>query len=185
MRTKLKYTGVLLVGVLIGYLSTQWKYFEIDTTVNAVRLGGIIVNAIILVFIASYINNKSAGTRYEKELIIDEIDKLITMLEKLPDEFKDKDSQKSAEFYEILALFKKAKLQISRLDKYLEVATHTFNVNTVEILSKIREWNSDLTERQPKDNQLVVTGYELGEFRRDIELMVLNLYQDKFSVNSK
>jgi len=185
MRTKLKYLGVLVLGVVIGYLSTQWKYFEIDTTVNAVRLGGIIVNATILIFIASYINGKSAGDRYEKELIIDEIDKLINLLETLSSDFTDKDSRKCAEFYSVVSLFKKVKQQISKLDKYIEAASYGFDVGTEEVLSKIKKWNSDLTDRPPEDDKLIVTGYELGVFKRDVEAMVFNLHQDKFRVNNK
>lgn len=60
-------------GIFIGYLSTQWSYFNISKEINLIDVLGIIVNLFLAYFISKILEKKNTEHRIEKDIVIEKL----------------------------------------------------------------------------------------------------------------
>lgn len=62
---------IVIISVLIGYLSTQAKYFDFDYTINLIDLFSLLSTIYVGIYIAKKIQKTLESSRVEKDLIIE------------------------------------------------------------------------------------------------------------------
>jgi hypothetical protein len=65
-----------LFGILVGFLSTRYCFFEFDPEINLVDLLNLIVTVVLAIYVALFLQKKQGQDGAEKEIIISELKEL-------------------------------------------------------------------------------------------------------------
>lgn len=109
--TIIKFGLIFFLGGIAGFLSCEWTYFEFDNKIVLVDLINLVLTGGLGYYIATALQNKIGSNRVEKDLLIEEIKKIKTELEKVQ-AYVDNGS---IPFNEVLALLKSTSSNISSL----------------------------------------------------------------------
>lgn len=162
------YILIFLVGLLIGYLSTQWSYFTIDKNINPIDSIGIIVNIFLVVFISNALEKRKTENRVEKDIIIDKLKNIGLVSGKIiivDNKFR---------FSSATSIFKDLSTEISALKTMINYTGLRFNENKImELRSRYLEFktiitgqvvhNDELQFEEINKNKSIIIGRKLKE----------------------
>jgi hypothetical protein len=137
----LKYSFFIFIGGIIGFLSDNWHFFTFKLEIGIVELLNIIVTAFLGYYIANTIQKRQGASRIEKDLIISEIQKIRTDIDKIKG-FIDRDI---IPLSEVLPVFKNLSSCISETIDLSTLCKHTRTVDLEEIRTKVNGMKRTIT----------------------------------------
>ena len=144
----------LILGVLIGYLSTQIVFFEVIYKIDVLYTSISLSTLLVALYIAIVINKRATDKRIEKDLLIKRLGEIKEKIQLIGDELeKEKDITK------LIPHFKQTSKYLSTFEKILTFCCNKmFSGESNRIKSQLFEYKRNSTGGQVKDNAFIIDG---------------------------
>lgn len=146
---------VFVAGLVIGFLSTQYSYFEFEKGINLIDLVSVIVSIILAFYISRVLEKRKSDSRIEKDFFIDLVKRVIQLTESLSI------NDENLPFSSTVVKFKEMGMQLYTINQLLNYkGLNTLQKNYSSSQKRMFEFKQKLTSSSVHKEYIVLTTEE-------------------------
>lgn len=160
----------LIVGLLFGFLFSNYEYFQFDSEINLIDLLNLMVSVFLAVYISIYLADKNSKNHVKRDYTIKEINE-VSMLHK---QLKSCADANQYPFETTKAHFKEINLQLVFLEQILGKTNCEALLNEIKL--DLRYLRRVITNPSPQKGSIVLEGRDALKVEKRLNAMRSNIY---------